>query len=327
MRHFSPDMFTRDAMQASLAFMISQATYIEAEVYRTQYPEIQYQNLVPVDTSAPDWIKSVTYFSTDAEGKADWFHAKGHDIAVADISRTKNEIGVEMANIGYRFDIEEVNEAQRYGIPLTAERGQAAYRAYEEFVDEAVIFGKAEKNFNGLINYPGVPIVDAAGSGTGGAGPSNWADKTGDEIMADVNTLISGGYMETRTVELADTLLLPVEMAVMLGNKRLGDTESTVWRFLSQNNVYTNITGRPLTIRGVRGLETAGVGGVGRMIAYRRDPSVVKVHIPMTHRFLPVWQTGPLVFDVPGIFRLGGLEIRRPKAFRYMDGIMGADAS
>jgi hypothetical protein len=48
------------------------------------------------------------------------------------------------------------------------------------------------------------------------------------------------------------------------------------------------------------------------MIAYRRDPQVIKMHIPMTHRFLPVWQTGPLVFDVPGIFRLAGLEVRRP---------------
>jgi hypothetical protein len=27
------------------------------------------------------------------------------------------------------------------------------------------------------------------------------------------------------------------------------------------------------------------------------------------------------VFDVPGIFRIGGLEVRRPGAVRYMDGI------
>lgn len=41
----------------------------------------------------------------------------------------------------------------------------------------------------------------------------------------------------------------------------------------------------------------------------------------MPHRFLPVWQTGPMWFDVPGIFRFGGLEIRRPGAARYVDGI------
>jgi hypothetical protein len=51
---------------------------------------------------------------------------------------------------------------------------------------------------------------------------------------------------------------------------------------------------------------------------------VLKMHIPMPHRFLPVWQTGPMFYEVPGIFRLGGLEIRRPKAVRYVDGIFDA---
>jgi hypothetical protein len=57
------------------------------------------------------------------------------------------------------------------------------------------------------------------------------------------------------------------------------------------------------------------------MVAYRRDPSVVKMYMPMPFRFLPVWQTGPIIFEVPGIFRLGGVDVRRPKAMRYVDGI------
>jgi hypothetical protein len=32
-------------------------------------------------------------------------------------------------------------------------------------------------------------------------------------------------------------------------------------------------------------------------------------------------QTAPLRFDVPGIFRTGGVEIRRPGSMRYLDGI------
>lgn len=57
------------------------------------------------------------------------------------------------------------------------------------------------------------------------------------------------------------------------------------------------------------------------MIAYRKDPQVLKAHIPMPHRFLPVYQDGPLHWVVPGVFRLGGLDIRRPKEVRYIDGI------
>lgn len=95
----------------------------------------------------------------------------------------------------------------------------------------------------------------------------------------------------------------------------------TLLQFLRANNTYTAMTGQQLTIRGVRGLETAGAGVTARMVAYRRDPQVLKLHIPMPHRFLPVYQAGPLRWTVPGVFRLGGLDIRRPAEVVYRDGI------
>jgi hypothetical protein len=87
------------------------------------------------------------------------------------------------------------------------------------------------------------------------------------------------------------------------------------------NNIYTVQTNRPLTIQAVRGLDTAGASGNGRMIAYKRDPECLKVHIPMRYRFFPVWQTGPFVFDIPGAFRIAGLEWRLPGTARYVDGV------
>ena len=160
-----------------------------------------------------------------------------------------------------------------------------------------------------------------------GATSTDWDSKTPDEILSDINTLLSGQWSNSLQVELADTVLLPVEAMTLLVSKRVTDTNMTVLQFLMANNLYTFQTGRPLTIRAVRGLETAAADGSGRMIAYRRDPAVLKMHLPMPHRFLPVWQTGPLMFDVPGIFRVAGLEVRRPGAVRYMDGISGDEPS
>ena len=95
----------------------------------------------------------------------------------------------------------------------------------------------------------------------------------------------------------------------------------TVMDYVQRANVYTAQTGQALTIRTIRGLEDAAASSKGRMIAYRRDPQVLRLHLPMPHRFLPVWQTGPMSFVAPGIFRIGGLEIRRPGAVRYVDQI------
>lgn len=306
--------------QEALGFLVSQTAYIEAEVYRTQYPDIQFRSLMAVDSSAPDWVKTITYFSTDHVGRADWFHSSAKDIPLADVNRTKHETGVEMAAIGYRYTLEEISYAMMVpGMRLDSERALAASRASEEFLENLALNGDTTKNLPGFINYPGVTIVDAP-AGTGGA---TWYTKTADEIMADVNTLLTGVYTGSNTVEIADTLLLPVEMLLLIANKRIGpDTAMTLLQFLRTNNSYTAVTQRPLNIRGLRDLNDAGVGGSGRMVAYRNDPAVVKFHLPMEHRFLEVWRTGPLVYDVPGIMRVGSTEIRRPAAVRYMDDIM-----
>ena len=57
------------------------------------------------------------------------------------------------------------------------------------------------------------------------------------------------------------------------------------------------------------------------MIAYRRDPEVLRFHLPMDHRFGEPMRPAPYYYVVPGMFRTGGLEVRLPGAMRYMDGI------
>jgi hypothetical protein len=308
--------------QEAMGFLISQTAHIESQVVEVQYPDIQYPQLIPVDTSANEWAKSVTYFSVDKTGKANWFAARAKDIHVADVERAQHEVGIHMADIGYRYDLEELGQAMMVpGTNLSADRAAAARRAYEEFVDDVALRGKAEKSMYGIMNYPGITTVLAGNV----SGNTTWDTKDADDILTDFNNLITGIYTGSLTVEMADTVLLPVTALTILGTRRIESTESSIMKYLIQNNVYTLITGRPLTIRALRGLETAGQNGSGRMVAYRRDPGVLKMHIPMTHRFLNVWQTGPLVFDVPGIFRLAGLEVRRPGAVRYMDGIETSD--
>lgn len=301
--------------QAALGFVISQATHIEAAVNATVYPDIQYSFLIPVDTSAHPFTQTVTYYSSDMFGKAGWINGNSDDIPLAGTERAQHKTSVYTAGIGYGFGWEEVNVAMMMGVSLQADDAAAARRAYEEMVDRVALAGDAEKNFNGFLDYPG---VTAAAVTTG-----NWLlpATTEDQILADVNEVILGTAEDTIYTSIADTLLLPLDRINRMATTRLGDTQSTILEFLRRNNTYTAMTGRPLEIRGVRGLETAGAGNTGRMVAYRRSPDVVKLHIPMPHRFLPVFQRGPLNWEVPGVFRLGGVDVRRPKEVRYGDGI------
>ncbi|MFP6783686.1 hypothetical protein C1X72_07690 [Pseudomonas sp. FW306-2-2C-D06B] len=300
--------------QAALGFVVSQTSYIERQVNEIVYPDIQYPGLIPVDTSAPEWIKTVTYYSADKVGKADWINGNADDIPLASTERTKFETNVHMAGIGYGYGLEEISQAQMLGISLTADDAMAARRAYEEMVDRVALLGDSSKGFSGLFNFPGV----TAGTAVTG----NWNTATADQILADVNTALTVQAAGTLYTAFSDTLLLPYSKFLLLATRKVNEQGlESILTYLQKNNVYTATTGRPLLIKGLNGLDTAGAGNTARMISYRRDPSVLKMHIPMPHRFLPVYQAGPIRWEVPGIFRLGGVDVRRPAEVRYTDGI------
>lgn len=301
--------------QAALGFVISQTTHVEQAVNETVYPDIQYSALIPVDTSAHPWAQTVTYYSSDKFGRAGWINGNADDIPIAGTELAQHKTSVYTAAIGYGWGYEEVNVAMMLGRNLQNDDAMAARRAYEEMVDRVALAGDAEKNFDGFLDNAAISPVSATNGDWLGTGT------TEDQILQDVNDVVMSTATDTLYTSVADTLLMSPERLNYLATVRLGDTALTLLEFLRRNNTYTALTGQPLTIRGVRGLSTAGAGNTQRMIAYRRDPQVLKLHIPMPHRFLPVYQDGPLHWVVPGIFRLGGLDIRRPKEVRYVDGI------
>jgi len=299
--------------QAALGFVLSQTTYIERQVNQIVYGDIQYAELIPVDNTAPEWVKTVTYFSGDKFGKADWINGNADNIPRAGSERTKLETSVYTAGIGYGYGLEEISQAQMLGLPLQADDAAAARRAYEEMVDNVALRGDSRKGFQGLINNSAVTAVTVP---TG-----SWATATPQQMIGDINATLMPSYSGTQYTSIADTLLLPFEKLQQLAQTVMPNTTMTVLQFVMQSNIYTQTTGRPLMIRGIYGLLTAGAAGSARMVGYRRDPSVLKLHIPMPHRFLPAYQAGPIRWEVPGIFRLGGLDIRLPQSVKYGDGI------
>ncbi|WP_372183158.1 DUF2184 domain-containing protein [Xanthomonas axonopodis] len=306
--------------QVVMGFVVSQTTIIEPGVYRTVYPDIQYRDLIPVDTSGSEFATSVTYYSQDQYGKADWINGNADDIPKAGTSRSQFQTGVHTAGIGYGYGWEEVGRAQLLGINLPTEDAAAARRASEEMVDRVALLGDGSKGFTGLFNAAGVTPVAAPTGAWGTLQAAGTA--TPDQIVADMNSAVLNVFRGTNTTAIADRLLLPWEKYLLISTKRMSnDSDMTILQYFLANNVYTATTGQQLTVRGLRGLDTAGVGNVARMVAYRYDANVLKLHMPMPHRFLPVYQSGPLRWDVPGVMRLGGLDVRLPKQVVYVDGI------
>jgi len=254
----------------------------------------------------------------DQVGEADWFTANADSIPLADIQRNQHHVAVHMAAIGYEYNQEEVAQAMMVpGTNLPAEKAMSARRAAEEYLDRICLYGEEDYSWDGLINNS---TIDKSNAPAGASGHEEWNQKTPDEVIKDVNGILTGVYSNTLQVEMADTLLMPIETYTDIVSRRLTDSNGmTVYEFIMKANAYTAHTKQELNIMTVRGLENAAAGNAGRIIAYRKHAEVLKFHLPMPLKFLPIWQSAPLVFKVPGIFRTGGLEIRLPKAMRYLD--------
>jgi len=188
------------------------------------------------------------------------------------------------------------------------------------------IAGDSTKGLLGLGNQTGVTSGAVAANGTGTPN-TNWFDaggnltKTPAQIIADINGGLTGVFTGSNTVEMADTILLPYSTIALLASTPMSSTNSeTIMSFIMRTNILTVMTGQQLTIRGVLGLDTLGTGGTKLMVIYANRQDVVKLHLPMPHRFFPVYQDGPFNFEVPGAFRTGGVETLRPGAFRYLYG-------
>lgn len=294
--------------QSTLGFVISQTEKIETTVWQKKYPEITYATDIPVDTTGNKWISGVTFFSRDDVGKAALMSGKADDVPMANTTREKHSTGVEMGGIGYEFSDEEIGQAQMLGMDLNADGALAARRSYERFVDDAAYLGNSE-----LDNGEGLYSLSSAVS-TPASTPWDNPSVTADSILEDVNKMLTRIYDGTHGMEYADTLHISTKAFGAISSKRLSDhSDTTVLEYVKTANIYTATTGQPLRVRGDYRL-------AGKAVAYRRDPEVLRLHIPMPLEFKAP-ETRGLYTVVNGRFRLSGLEVRTPKAIEYLTGV------
>ncbi|MFN3833397.1 MAG: DUF2184 domain-containing protein [Allorhizobium sp.] len=307
--------------QNALGFIMPAFYNVERTVYQTKYQAFDYSRLLPVITEGNEWGRGVLFRSSDIAGKAEWISGKGFDMPYADVSQTQYLKGFEMAGIGYEWSLEEIQVAALEGRSLGNEKAMAAKKVAERKLWGIGIEGDTEKGWTGLINDANVTAADVAANGTGST--TWWANKTGDQIVDDINAGIETIYTQTKGTELANTLALPSSVMGTLG-KRMPDTNETTLSFLQRTNRYTARTGQPLLITEMFELNTADAGGDGRAVLYARNPDVVRFHLPMPHRFLTPFQKSSMTWEVAGIMRTGGTEIRLPRAMLYLDGVYDA---
>lgn len=310
-----PAPMIRDA-QAAFGFVTAQGRNLETAIYQRRYPSYDFASHVPVVTEGNAWAIGTQFRISDWAGRAKFVSGKAKDIPFVKTTRELLSHDFLMIAAGWEWSIEEVEQAQLYGVNVRNDDAMAGDTAVQQKLYDVAMVGDDEVNWTGLVNNPNVPTAAAAAGA--------WSGNSVDEILTDINTGLSTIRTQTDEVEMADTVRLPPEAFRFIATKRLGTDGSmgTVLEYVRKNNIYTAETGQALDIAPLRALADIPDGGDGgRAIYYRKDPEVLRFHLPLPRLVLPVNQVGLMAFEQGVISRTGGTEIRLPNAMFYQDGI------
>lgn len=312
------DAFFSD-QQVGYAFLTPQLHRIEAEVYMTRYPSFDITPFMPVISDGDMWDVGTLVYSMDKVGSAEFLGGGAFDVPYASTEMAQATRNFHLAAIGYEWNTQEMQRAAKLGRSLSADKAQAAVQAADRFIYGIAMTGRNargedEKGWTGFTNMAGVTSAQVAADGTSSS--RLWSAKTPAQILRDINAALTAVETGTRETSIADTLVLPTSAYNYIATTPRADgSDMTILSYLRANNVF----GPNLNILKSRALETAGASSTTRLVAYERNPQVLRFLLPGPHQFLPAFQKSSLVYEVAGIMNVGGLDLRLPGAVIYRD--------
>lgn len=309
----------------TLAFAVNRAIEVNTSVYETVYEDVSLEGLIPVNTSFGEWSVGYGRYIGTQTGKARWQSTYAKDVPLADIGTDFVQAGFDEYAIGYQWNIGEVQKAALYGWNLDTRRAAAARRGADEFLYDIALIGSAEKGWTGMINNALVTPVPATAHWVTNAGAGN---RTPEEIVADLNSLLLGPATVAGTPGdlVSNRIALPALAYRYIATTPYGVTSpnDTILSYFLRTNLYTLRFGQPIEVREMPALATAatvGIAGGGRAVAWRNEANVLELNVPHPFRFYPLYQDGAFNFVVPGLARVGELDVKLPGAIRYLDGV------
>lgn len=257
-------------------------------------------------------------------GKA-WIGKVSNQIGGVSVDISKITNPLTLWGMEVKYSIPELESAARAGRPIDEQKLEGLRLKQQMDVDEQVYVGDAQINVGGLCNHSLVTNVANLPNGAGGS--PRWSLKTADEILTDVNAILTSAWRASGYAQIPNRLLLPPTVFGMLTTRIVSSAGSvSILRYLLENNILTKQGKGDLEIFPVKWLVGCGVGGtigteggVDRMVAYRKDKRLVR--FPMTGLQRTPVQFSSIYHSTTYFNRLGVVEFVYPETAAYRDGL------
>ena len=302
-------------------FFTRQLEYIKGQTYDVVRAPLRAFDLIPTDSTAGPGAESIVYEQYDMTGMAKVIADYADDLPRSDVKGKQFVARVRSVGNSYGYSLQEIRNAQFANRNLEQRKANAAVRAQRETWNRIAFYGDADHGLQGWLTNPNIPSTTVEQNSGGSS--TLWADKTADEILADMNAIANQPVEETNGAEQPDTLLLPINRYTYIhSTPRSGDSDTTIADYFLRNNPYIDTiewSNEILESNRTANLDSDPFSGE-IMIAYRRDPDAMTLEMPQMFEQLPVQERG-LEFVVPCHSRIAGVLIYYPLSQAVGEGI------
>ena len=275
------------------------------------------------DVTLADELSSFTINSFAAPGgitpggKA-WIGKDTNAIASIALDMGKQAAPLYLWAMEMSYTIPELASAAKLNRPIDTGKYDGIKLKHQMDIDEQVYIGDAALGVYGLTNNPAVYTANVVPGAV--TAQLTWAGKNPDEILNDLNTLLTGVWSATGwTMPPTEIRLPPAKLSYLVQNKVSAAGNLSILNYLKENNISSQQNGTVLNIQALKWLTGRGTAGVDRMLAYTKRKELVR--FPMT----PLQRTAPeirSIYTLTTLYcRLGTVEFVYPETLAYLDGI------
>ncbi len=241
----------------------------------------------------------------------------------ADIAKIPHQLSPWAMEL--KYTILELESAAKLGRPVDQQKYEGLQLKHQMDIDEQVYIGDTSLGVTGLVNNS--LVTNKSNLPNGVSGSSNWSKKTPDEILADVNAMLTSTWQASAWAVIPGRLMLPPAQFGYISTQKVSNAGNvSILKYIQDNNLLTTSGKGQLEILPLKWLIGAGTGGtigttgtVDRAVVYTKEKQ--RVRYPMT-----LLQRTPIQYDsiyhkCTYFCRLGAVEVVYPETISYWDGI------
>lgn len=271
------------------------------------------------------WVETTSnmfadYASTGGNGNG-LIRGQSNDIPVIQTNTSKDLFKVYPWSNILKVPFIDQQKMQGIGRALDGILDNGIKLNYNKTLDYMTYLGVPEDRVYGLVNNPNIATSTVK---KGASGNTEWATKTPDEILMDINTLLTDTWTNSEydLSGMANHILVPPQKYTALVTRKVSEAGNvSILSYVLENNIGKN-QGIDLDIQPSRWCAGAGLNATDRMAAYVNDESKIQLDIPVPlMRAMTQQSVADMAYLTGYVANIGQVKHLYYQCCEYVDGI------